>query len=190
MGGRSRGQGEGNKKRGQGEGNKKRRRGEGGRERRHGDLHGDIAAVEKLRKVIREQIEIDEGFATTEKMLEVEKALDENAEDRLTAEELIRIFGEEHVKKLGGLAVARLNGENRERVLTMLRNGDGEGGYVKDIKTGGFEVALEEFNTNENEKDVHGCVKCNRCKKKEVVRTADTTKNDENVEATNDDHPL
>ena len=50
MGGRSRGQGEGNKKRGQGEGNKKRRRGEGDRKRKHGDLQGDLAAVEELKK--------------------------------------------------------------------------------------------------------------------------------------------
>ena len=183
MGGRSRGQGEGNKKRGQGEGNKKRRRGEGDRKRKHGDLHGDLAAVEELKKVIREQIEVDEEFATPEKMLEVEKALDENAGGCVTAEEIIRIFGEKNVKKIGGLSVAQLNGENRERVLAMVRNGDGEGGFAKDIKTGGFEVALEEFIPDENEKDVDGCVKCNRCKKKEVVRTADTTKNDENVEA-------
>ena len=180
MGGRSRGQGEGNKKRGQGEGNKKRRRGEGDRKRKHGDLQGDLAAVEELKKVIREQIQVDDEFATPEKLLEVEKALDANAEGRVTAEEIIRIFGEKNVKKIGGLSVARLNDENRERVLTMVR--DGEGGCVKDIKTGGFEVALEEFIPDENEKHVHGCVKCDRCKKKEVVNGVEINKTERRCE--------
>ena len=69
MGGRSRGQGEGNKKRGQGEGNKKRRRGEGNRKRKLGEaaaaeeLRGEAAAEEELRKIIREKIEEDEEFS-------------------------------------------------------------------------------------------------------------------------------
>ena len=179
MGGRSRGQGEGNKKRGQGEGNKKRRRGEGDRKRKHGDLHGDLAAVEELKKVIREHIEVDEEFATPEKMLEVEKALDENAEGRLPAERLIQIFGEAHVKKVGGIAVARISNENRQRVMAMACKGR----HAKGNKTGGFEAAVQESNTNENEKEAHCEAKCGRCKKRGLAKTDGVARNDENVEA-------
>ena len=176
MGGRSRGQGEGNKKRGQGEGNKKRRRGEGNRKRKLGEaaaaeeLCGEAAAEEELRKIIREKIEEDEEFSNNvEKLMEVEEAMKVNSKGRFSAEQLTQIFGEAHVQTIGEISIARVNDENRQRVLAAARKAS----HAKSDKTGGFEAAVQESNTNENEKEAHCEVKCKRCKKNE----------NENVEA-------